>query len=69
MGAIKYYPFVILAFKWIGATGKCIKAKKAAGETIDAWDIIECAASGLSVLDGELRPLAEAEEAKAAGKK
>jgi len=33
-----YYPFIKLGLIWLGATGQCIKARKAAGDTIDLWD-------------------------------
>ena len=64
MGFIKYYPYIILVFQWIGSTGKCVKAKQAAGETIDAWDYLQCAASSLSALEVNLKPLIEKEATK-----
>ena len=52
-----YFAIVRLGLMWLSATGKCIKAKQAGGETIDWADRLECAARGLSALEGDILPL------------
>jgi len=59
MTPVSYFLIAKLVIRWIAATGKCIKAKEAAGETIDLWDRLECAVSGLSGLEGDIVPLIE----------
>jgi len=54
---LTYYPFIKLAIILIGSTGKCIRGKKAAGETIDLWSWVECAVTSLSALEDDLIPL------------
>ena len=57
MSILTYYPYIKLGLSWAGATGKCITAKKAAGETIDVWDWLACAVSALSSIEADLVPL------------
>ena len=57
MSILTYYPFIKLAIILIGSTGKCIRGKKAAGETIDLWDWVECAVASLSSIEDDLIPL------------
>lgn len=57
MSVFAYYPFIKLGLAWIGATGKCIKAKQAAGETIDVWDWLNCGVQALGSLESDLMPL------------
>jgi len=57
MGVFAYYPFIKLGLVWMGATGQCIKAKKAAGETIDVWDWLECGVGALNSIEADLVPL------------
>ena len=54
MTFVNIYPLVKLGIKWIGATGKCIRAKKAAGEEINLWDYLTCAVTSLSVVEDDL---------------
>ena len=57
MSVFAYYPFIKIGLAWIGATGKCIKAKQAAGEAIDVWDWLLCGVSALGSLETDLMPL------------
>ena len=57
MSIFTYYPYIKLGMAWVGATGKCIKAKQAAGETIDIWDWLQCGVGALSVIENDLMPL------------
>ena len=57
MSILTSYPYIKLAIVLIGSTGKCIRGKKAAGETIDLWDWVECAVSSLSSIEDDLIPL------------
>jgi len=54
MTFINIYPLIKLGLKLIGSTGKCIRAKKAAGEDINLWDYIECLVEGLNPLESDL---------------
>jgi len=49
-----YYPFIKLGLIWLGATGQCIKARKAAGDTIDLWDYLSCGVGALSSIEVNL---------------
>ena len=49
-----YYPYNKLGLIWLGATGQCIKTKKAAGESIDLWDYLACGIGALSSIEGNL---------------
>lgn len=62
MSAVTYYPYIKLAFILIGSTGKCIRGKKAAGETIDLWDWVECAVASLDGIEDDLIPLLAKQE-------
>lgn len=66
MQASTIFMIIQLALRWAAASGKCIKAKKAAGETIDWSDRLECAVTGLSGLEGDVVPLIEKINYKAA---
>jgi len=57
MSILTSYPFIKLAIILIGSTGKCIRVKKAAGETIDLWDWVECAVQSLDGIEDDLIPL------------
>jgi len=57
MSILTSYPYIKLAIILIGSTGKCIRDKKAAGETIDLWAWVECAVQSLSALEDDLIPL------------
>jgi len=59
MQASMIFMIVKLSIRWLAATGKCIKAKQAAGETIDWSDRLECAVTGLSGLESDIVPLIE----------
>jgi len=48
---------VKVSLRWLAATGKCLKAKETAGETIDWSDRLECAVTGLSGLEDNILPL------------
>jgi len=54
MTFVNIYPLVKLGIKWVGATGKCIQAKKAAGEDVNFWDYLTCAVTSLSVVEDDL---------------
>lgn len=62
MSILSYYPYIKLAIILIGSTGKCIRGKKAAGETIDLWDWLECAISSLDGIEGNLIDLLAKQE-------
>lgn len=69
MSVLTYYPYIKLAIILIGSTGKCIGVKKAAGETIDLWDWLECAVQSLSSIEDDLIPLlAKADQANVRSK-
>jgi len=51
---VNVYPLIKLGLKLISSTGKCIRAKKAAGEEINLWDYIECMLEGLNPLESDL---------------
>jgi hypothetical protein len=57
MSVLTYYPYIKLGLAWMGLTGKCIRAKSAAGETIDVWDWLDCAVGALSSIEADLMPL------------
>lgn len=59
MQASMIFAIVKLTLRWLAASGKCIKAKQAAGETIDWSDRLECAVTGLSSLEDDIVPLIE----------
>lgn len=59
MQASTIFAIVQLALRWAAATGRCLKAKQAAGETIDWSDRLECAVTGLSGLEADIVPLIE----------
>lgn len=63
-----YYPFIKLGLIWLGATGQCIKDKKASGETIDLWDYLSCGVGALSSIEGNLVDLFAKQEYKTHGK-
>ena len=54
MTFVNIYPLIKLGIKWVGATGKCIQAKKAAGEDVNIWDYLTCAVTSLSVVEDDL---------------
>ena len=54
MTFIDVYPLIKLGLKLISSTGKCIRAKKAAGEDVNLWDNIECIVEGLNPLESDL---------------
>jgi len=54
MTFINIYPLIKLGLKLISSTGKCIRAKKAAGEDVNFWDYLECAVEGLNPLESDL---------------
>ena len=63
-----YYPFIKLGLIWLGATGQCIKARKAAGDTIDIWDYLSCGVGALSSIEVNLIDLFAKQEHKTHGK-
>jgi len=65
MSGITIFNIVRLSIRWFAATGKCLKAKEAAGEEIDWSDRLECAVTALSDLEGDIVPLIEKAEYKA----
>lgn len=54
MTFVNIYPLIKLGIRWVGATGKCIQAKKAAGEEINFWDYLTCAVTSLDVVEQDL---------------
>jgi len=59
-----YYPFIKLGLIWLGATGQCIKARKAAGDTIDLWDYLSCGVGALSSIEVNLVDLIAKQDIK-----
>ena len=54
MTFVNIYPLIKLGIRWISATGKCIQAKKAAGEDVNVWDYLTCAVTSLDVVEQDL---------------
>lgn len=54
MTFVDVYPLIKLGIKLITSTGKCIRAKKAAGEDVNLWDYLECMIECLNPLENDL---------------
>jgi len=54
MTFIDIYVLVKLGMRLVASVGKCIRAKKAAGEDVNLWDYLECAVDGLNPLESDL---------------
>jgi len=65
MTFINVYPLIKLGLKLISSVGKCIRAKKAAGEDINLWDYLECTLECLNPLESDLiREIADLQGSK-----
>ncbi len=54
MTFIDIYALVKLGMRLVASVGKCIRAKKAAGEDVNLWDYLECTVEGLNPLESDL---------------
>ena len=54
MTFIDIYSLVRLAMRLVAGVGKCIRAKKAAGEDVNLWDYLECTVECLNPLESDL---------------
>ena len=54
MTFIDILALVKLAIRLVASVGKCIRAKKAAGEEINLWDYLECTGEALNPLESDL---------------
>jgi len=54
MTFIDILALVKLAIRLVAGVGKCIRAKKAAGEDVNLWDYLECTVEGLNLLESDL---------------
>jgi len=48
------YPLIKLGIRLVASVGKCIRAKKAAGEDVNLWDYLECTGEALNPLESDL---------------
>jgi len=54
MTFIDILALVKLVMRLVAGVGKCIRAKKDAGEDVNLWDYLECTGDALSPLESDL---------------
>jgi len=54
MTFIDILALVKLVMRLVAGVGKCIRAKKAAGEDVNLWDYLECTGEALNLLESDL---------------